>query len=102
MIPIAYAAISPDTSYVPPVIYAIIKHIINPLIILLFVAAFVVFIWGIFQFLSNLEDDSKRTEGKQHMFWGLVGLFVMMAVFAIMNIVIGTFNITPLPAGLVL
>ena len=102
MTPIAYAAIAPDTSYVPPVVYAIIKHVINPLILLLFVAAFVVFMWGIFQFLANLEDDSKRSQGKQHMLWGLVGIFIMMAVFAIMNMVVGTFNITPIPPGLIL
>lgn len=69
------------------------KLIINPLIVLLFALAAVYFIYGVFQFISNAENEEKRTEGKNHMLWGIIGLVVMIGVWAILNIVLNTFSL---------
>lgn len=68
--------------------------IINPLIGLLFALAVVYFLYGIFEFLSNQENEEKKTTGKQHMMWGIVGITIMMGVWTILGIVLKTLNIS--------
>src|ERR1035437_6662652 len=71
------------------------KIIINPLIILLFALALAYFLWGLFEFLSNTEEEAKRTAGKQHMLYGVIGITIMMGVWAILSIITNTLNISP-------
>jgi succinate dehydrogenase/fumarate reductase cytochrome b subunit len=68
--------------------------IINPLIILLFALAIAYFLWGIFEFLSNADNEEKRTAGKKHMLFGIIGITVMMAVWTLLGIVLNTLGIT--------
>jgi len=70
------------------------RLIINPLIILLFALALMYFLYGIFEFFSNAESDEKRTTGKKHMIWGIIGLTIMMGVWFILGVILDTFNIT--------
>lgn len=70
------------------------KLIINPLIILLFALALMYFLYGIVEFISNADNEEKRTKGKGHMLWGIIGITVMMGVWTILNIALDTFNIT--------
>ena len=67
--------------------------IINPLIILLFALALVFFIYGVVEFISNQDNEEKKTTGKSHMIWGLIGITIMMGVFMIMKMLMNTFNI---------
>ncbi len=59
-------------------------NIVNPLITFFFAAAVVFFLWGVADFIRSGESDEGRDKGKRHMVWGIVGMFLMMAVFAIM------------------
>jgi uncharacterized membrane protein YidH (DUF202 family) len=74
-------------------ILSVNKQIINPLIILLFALAIVYFLYGVFEFILNQENEEKKTTGKSHMIWGVIGITIMMGVFAIMNLIMNTFNI---------
>lgn len=69
-------------------------YILNPLILLGFVFAILVFFWGIFKFVANAGDPKAQAEGKENLKWGLVGLFIMVSVFAIIRLILGTFNLT--------
>ncbi len=69
------------------------KLIVNPLINLLFALALAFFLYGVFQFIANQENEEKKTTGKQHMLWGIVGIVIMLGVFTIMNMILKTFNI---------
>ena len=64
--------------------------IVNPLINLLFVLALAYFLYGIFEFMSNQENEEKKTAGKKHMIYGIIGLTVMMGVWTILNIILRT------------
>ena len=68
--------------------------IINPIIGLLFALAVVYFLYGVFEFIMNQENEEKKTTGKQHMIWGVVGITIMMGVFMIMNMLLTTLGIT--------
>lgn len=62
--------------------------ILNPILALLFAAGLLVFMWGIVQFLIGLSGDSEsKDDGKRHMLWGVIGMFVMVAAVAIVNLV---------------
>lgn len=66
-------------------------YIVNPLLLLLTAVGLLVFIWGLVEFLAALNGYGERTEsGKQHMFWGLVGMFVMFSAWAIMHLIADT------------
>ncbi len=73
----------------------VVEAIIEPLIGLIFVLAFGYFMWGLASFVVALStgDETKSTEGKSHMLWGIIGLTVMVSVYAIINMALATFGI---------
>lgn len=93
--PIAYAqgATAPVATFVGKVN----RYITNPLITLMFAAALVYFLYGMFEFLMNAEDAEARETGKQHMLWGVVGMFIMLAAFAILHLIERTLGIPTNP-----
>ena len=67
--------------------------LINPALALLFAVALLVFAWGIVEFMWGLtsESDKDRKEhGKLHMLWGIIGMFVMVGAYAILQIIANT------------
>jgi hypothetical protein len=72
------------------------SEIINPLIALLFVAAVVYFMWGVVQYIYNMNNVTAKADGQRHMFWGVIGLAIMLSAFAIVNFV---FNTVSAPNG---
>ena len=67
-------------------------YILNPFIGFLFVLATILFLFGLVRFyLAGTPQD--RAAGHRHMLWGLAGMFIMLSVFGIMRIIIGTFGI---------
>jgi hypothetical protein len=72
---------------------AVVVQIINPIILLLSGAAFVVFLWGVFQFIRQAGDETKRTEGRQAILWGLIGLVIIFGAYGLINVALGTFSL---------
>jgi len=70
------------------------QFILNPLILLAFAVAFLVFFWGIFQFIASQTTDANRDEGKRKIFWGLFGMFIMFAAYGLIRLILGTFGIS--------
>jgi cytochrome c biogenesis protein CcdA len=68
-------------------------QIINPIILLLAAAAFVVFLWGVFEFVAHAGDETKRKEGKSAILWGIIGLVIIFGAYGIINVALGTFNL---------
>ncbi|MDD2657547.1 MAG: hypothetical protein PHD04_02715 [Candidatus Pacebacteria bacterium] len=77
----------------------VVAEVINPIILLLAASAFVVFLWGVFEFIAHAGDESKRAEGKSAILWGLVGLVIIFGAYGIINLALGTAGI-PTPAKL--
>ena len=69
------------------------RVIINPLIIFLFALATVYFIYGLVRYLLNPDSEEINTSSKKHMLWGIIGMFIMVAVFGIMNVILTTLNV---------
>jgi len=79
-----------------PLLYKINAAILNPVIGLMFAVAFAYFFYGIFQFIGKTGSDDGREKGKKNIMYGVIGLFIMVAVYGIINLVLGTFGI-PVP-----
>ena len=73
-------------------IIGIINTVIVPVI---FALAFLVFIWGVFQFVVNAGDETKRTEGRKFILWGLLGIVVLFSVWGFVNLLLSTLGIMP-------
>jgi hypothetical protein len=71
----------------------VVTEIINPIILLLAAAAFVVFLWGIVEFIWSAGDATKRSEGRRAIGWGLIGFVVMFGAYGIINFALGTFGL---------
>jgi hypothetical protein len=70
---------------------AIVNVINNVLVPVLFAIAFIVFIWGAFKtFIIGATTEEVKKEGKSLMLWGLIGFFVMVSVWGLVNILINT------------
>jgi len=68
------------------------RYIINPFITFLFVLASLLFLYGLTRYYI-MGDAKEKETGRQHMVWGLIGMFIMMSVFGIMNLIMNTFGI---------
>jgi uncharacterized membrane protein YidH (DUF202 family) len=67
--------------------------ILFPLMTLMIAVALLVFIWGMFQYVANANNETAREEGKRHMLYGVIGFVVMVSALAILKIAAGTFQI---------
>lgn len=65
----------------------------------MFAIALVMFIVGVLQYVLNPASDEERDVGRRHILWGLIGMFIMVSVWAIMNIIINTLGITYINSG---
>ncbi|MBI2100670.1 MAG: hypothetical protein HYT47_01455 [Candidatus Vogelbacteria bacterium] len=63
----------------------------NPLVGLILAAALVYFLWGVFKYIQSAGDETKRKEGVTMMTYGIIALFVMVAVWGLVNVLKKTF-----------
>lgn len=69
----------------------IITTINNVLVPVLFAVAFIVFLWGAFStFILGANSEEVKEKGKSLMLWGLIGFFVMVSIWGLVNILTGT------------
>jgi hypothetical protein len=66
---------------------AVFANILNPLIFLLFALALLYFLWGMVRFIASGEEPEMRKDGRRHMFWGIIGMAIMLSVFGIIAFV---------------
>ncbi len=72
---------------IPQFVNRVEQVILNPLIGFMFALALVYFLYGLTEFIIYRDSDEKRTQGKSHMLWGIVGMFIMVAAFGIINFI---------------
>jgi len=89
---IAYAEIPASALTLMGKIY---NMILNPIIGLLFGLAFMYFIWGVVKYALHGEEEKSRSEGRNAILWGIIGMFIMFGVFGILNLIIGTIGADP-------
>ena len=71
---------------------AILQNVIDAVIPFLVGLAVMLIIYGILSFISKAADEEKRTEAKNFIIWGIIGIFVMVSIWGLVNILVGTFG----------
>jgi hypothetical protein len=69
-----------------------INGMIRPLVPLLIGLAVVVFVYGVLLLVLS-EGGEKKEEGKEFMFWGIIGIFVMVSVWGLVSVLKSTFGL---------
>lgn len=68
----------------------ILDNIVNPVITLMVALAVIYFLYGAFVFIKNADSPEERKKGATNMMWGVIGLFIMVSAYGILNLIIGT------------
>ncbi len=69
------------------------SNIVNSLIPLLMAIALLAFFWGVVKYIWNGGDAESEKSGRSIMVAGIVGLFVMVAIWGIVGIIANTFGV---------
>lgn len=64
---------------------------------LLFAVAFLIFFWGLFQFIKSANDGKARDDGKKKILWGLVGMFIMFSAYGIIKLILESIGLSSTP-----
>lgn len=72
----------------------VFTSIINGLMPFIVALAVLYFIWGVFQFVAAAGDEEARSSGRDKMIYGIIGIFVMVSVWGLVNLLKGTFGVT--------
>lgn len=72
-------------------VFQLILAVIDALIPLVLVAAVAVFLWGLFKLLRAAGNEIDYEEGRNIMVYGIIGIFVMTAVWGLVAFLNGTF-----------
>ncbi len=67
-----------------------IKEILRSLVPLLMSLGVVIFLYGVVKFLVKADDSGAREEGRRFMMWGIVAIFVMVSIWALVGVLQGT------------
>ena len=67
--------------------------ILYPVILLLTGIAFLVFLYGCLIYITHAENSSAREEGRSHIIYSIIGMFVMLVAYAILTIAANTFGL---------
>jgi len=71
----------------------IVEYIIDPVLLVVFAAGFLFFVYGLVEFLWKLNEGGDNSEGKRHMVYGLVGMLIMISVYGILGLIDNTFGL---------
>lgn len=70
-----------------------VRSLVNSIVPLFMVVAVAVFLWGIVRYITAAGDEEKAKEARGYIIYGLIGVFVMVAFWGIINVVAGTFGV---------
>lgn len=78
-------------------LFYIMQDILNQVAILLIGLAVVFFLYGIVKYMGSTDDEENRIKSKNIMIYGIIGFFVMISFWGIVNILVNTFELDTAP-----
>lgn len=78
-------------------LFSIVMNFLSQAVILLVAFAVVFFLYGILKYIARGDDEESQKKGKNIMIYGIIGLFVMVSFWGIVNILINTFQLDTSP-----
>ena len=84
---------SPKLSSFKEVVEFVINTFISPFTTILIILSVLYFLYGLSKYIRTDLGDSDKEEAKQVMFWGIIGLFAIVAMWGLVTIIQKTFNL---------
>jgi len=78
-------------------LFFIVMDFLSQAVIILISLAVVFFLYGILKYISRGDDEESQKKGRNIMIYGIIGLFVMISFWGIVNILINTFELDTYP-----
>jgi len=67
--------------------------ILEPIVTLVALAAFLLFLWGVVEYLrAGATGGDGKEKGRQHMVWGIIGLAIVFGANGIVSLLDATTN----------
>lgn len=70
-----------------------LKDVAHSATILIMLIAVAVFLWGIIKFIAAGGDETKIKSAKGYIIYGLIGIFIMVSLWGIIEIIGYTFRV---------
>jgi hypothetical protein len=71
----------------------IITYILEPVVLLMFVWALVVFLFGVYKFIKSTNSGDADDDGKRNLLWGVVGMLIMVSVYGIIQFILNSIDV---------
>jgi len=71
-----------------------VSDILNTVIPILMILGTLVFLWGIITYITAAGDEEKLKSARTFIIWGLIGLFVMVSVWGLVQVLNNTFGVS--------
>lgn len=82
----AFAATLQDT-------FTTVKSILDIIIPIVLTIAVIYFFWGVGKYMLSTGDAEKQEEARGIMIYGIIGLFVMVSVWGLVQVLANTFGV---------
>lgn len=93
VVPTSFTHAQLDSSNIRSLLTSI-SQFINGTIIPLFIAATLAYtIYAAVTFIAAGDDTQKREERKKQIFWGIIGLFVILSIWGLIGVIGNSFGI---------
>ena len=101
LLPLSAGATDQANAAVMNILGKLIEHVIDPLVMLCFAAAFLIFMWGLLQFMMSMAASNTDKPhgmdvgtGKRHLLWGLIGMVIMFSVGGILGVLTNSLGVS--------
>lgn len=82
--------VTPADNFFANIIAILNVYVVNIVISI----AFIVFFWGVYKyFVQGAADEKERQKGRQLVLYGILGFVIMVSVWGLVNLVMGTFGL---------
>ena len=68
-------------------------NLVATIVPLLVAVAVLLFLWGVFRYVSSGGDEEKRAEGYQLIINGVIAIFVMVSIWGFVSLLANTFQL---------
>ena len=63
-----------------------VKDILDSVVPFLIGLSVLVVVWGIFKYIAHAAEEEKRVEAGKFILWGIVGIFIMISIWGLINV----------------
>jgi hypothetical protein len=75
------------------ILVKITENIVNPILGIIFLLAFVYFAWGVFKMIMGAGEAEKRKEGQDNVLYGVIGMTIMLSAYGIIRFIAATIRV---------